>query len=930
MANFIERGTKEFEKISNFVQTDLSDCELPIPYKKMEQSISDFEKRVGNKMQPPARLSEAAKKRLRQRMESFFIIRPLVGGDVIVDSPKSKSRPKWWTNKADKLEGYYLSSYLKYLEQDPATVNMRNKKSIERDMERTDSVLDRLFDPRDTSTQREDRRGLVMGNVQSGKTSNYSMLISKAADAGFRFIIVLTGTIELLRQQTQSRLDESFVGEKSDGIDGADNIVGVGNYRPRENFKEKLPISMTSTATDFRSNQRKALQPLNLANTKSPIILIVKKNSKALTEIKNWLAGNAGQTKQYPILMIDDEADAASVSSKGSEDPTVINGLIREILSSFDKRAYVGYTATPFANIFIDPLYNVSGIMDDLYPHDFMISLAAPDNYIGAKKIFGGPEDEYSDFLIPISDWEAEFPWTQRNSESALYANRLPVSLQNAIRLFMLNICIRDLRGYDDKHNSMLVHVSRLTVVHEKVLKLITSFVNKAARDVRNYAGAPENSKEYELAITPFKKLFNNMRKYGYKEGDEFFGKNWSSNKNYGCFKWEDVLERLAQIIPTIFVGGAFSTRKKEIEYPKEHRVNVIAVGGNTLARGFTLENLSVSYFTRNTIACDTLLQMGRWFGYRTNYDDLCRIFMPDDCIQNFKYATLSSEDLVQNINHMNERGAAPDDFLLTIATHPASQLVLTAANKSRNAVYNKGVRLDGDLVENAAVGLFNEYGVNLHNKDEALRYVRNFIGDIFQHNGAPESDTEGFLWRDIDAKIVTDFILNYPVDIQRKYNPDFFKSYLRANSNLKWDVGIINRPYADQNKKKQTIDIQGLRICKSRRSYRKNSDNNKISMSIKDDECIGLGYTPEQKKSVENLRAKAREDRGKPLLIINIVDVYMDKESMEKSMEDIPLITVTFPGSFNNPVTNPVYGAVWNQKVESHLKEDFDESEDE
>ena len=192
MTDFIERGSPEFEKISNFVQTDLSDITPPIPYKQVTKSISDFEKRVGGKMQPPAKLSDTARSQLIRRMESFFAIRPLDGTDVVVETPESKRRPKWWSTREDKEEGYYLGSYLRYLRRDPSTVNMRNEQAIKRDLERTDLVMDRLFDPQDSSVKLEDRRGLVMGNVQSGKTSNYSMLISKAADAGFRFIIVLT------------------------------------------------------------------------------------------------------------------------------------------------------------------------------------------------------------------------------------------------------------------------------------------------------------------------------------------------------------------------------------------------------------------------------------------------------------------------------------------------------------------------------------------------------------------------------------------------------------------------------------------------------------------------------------------------------------------------------------------------------------------
>lgn len=920
----IEKGSENFEKIANMTLLSLSNLPQPIPYKTIITSINRCEKLVGDLTKTNEKLSDTAKTAIRNRIEAYFEIQFTDKPDDIVESPKSRNRPKWWTARSDRESGYYISSYLRYLREDPATVKMRNESVIKKEMERTDIIMDKLFDPK-TNVAEEDIRGLIMGHVQSGKTANYSMLINKAADAGFRFIIILTGTIELLRQQTQHRISEAFVGEKGDRIPGADNRIGVGKYRKKDTFENNLPICMTSVETDFRSNQRQALQPISLANTTTPLIFVVKKNITALSEILQWLNGK--QMSKYPLLMIDDEADAASVSTRGSDDPTKINAKIREILESFDKRAYVGYTATPFANVFIDPLYEEDNRGEhgyDLYPKDFMISLVAPEGYIGAEKIFGTDEDELTDYLIPISDWEDEFPWRQKTYDLGLYANTLPQSLQDAVKLFMMNIAIRDLRGQEDKNNSMLVHISRLTKVHEKTLKLLTSFVNNLSKGIVKYAKSPETSKEYLRDIRPFEDLFKMMTTTGY---DDSYGKHWATNSSNGVFQWKSVLEQLIKIAPTVQVGGAFSS-KKDIIYPKNDRVNVIGVGGNTLARGFTLEDLSISYFTRNTVACDTLLQMGRWFGYRRGFEDLCRIFIPEDCINNFKYATSASLDLIKNIEKMNDLKKSPDDFLITIARHPASSLVLTAANKSRNATYDKGVQLDGELAENGSIN--DEKGINKNNKAEALNKIAKLVSNVETIHGIkPAHSEDGFLWGDVPGKQITSFIQDYPIDVQTKYNNDFFCKYLDENSDMLWDVAIISRN--GQNSYGKTTTVGAYEIYKSTRKYRKNSNDKRVSMSIKEDECIGLNLNPEFKKQ-NNLRTKIRKyKRTKPLLLINIVDVFQQGKNERATntpphMMDVPLITVTFPGSFDDPRTKPVRGLVWNKIVRDHLNNDHNE----
>jgi hypothetical protein len=236
----IEEGTKEFEGFLTLVQCDIRNesQDGSVEHTTILKTIKTFEKVKGE-------LSEEAKEVIIHRMEHIF--------DILIKKPDNTlriKRPKWWTEKGAARPNYYTNSYLQYLEYDPATLKMRNKSVIDRMMERANAILDNLFDPADTAVKEEDRRGMVMGHVQSGKTANYSMLINKAADAGFKFIIVLTGTIEMFRQQTQVRLTEAFIGEREDKKVG-DNRVGVGKYREKESFSEKKPWSMTSSKSDF-------------------------------------------------------------------------------------------------------------------------------------------------------------------------------------------------------------------------------------------------------------------------------------------------------------------------------------------------------------------------------------------------------------------------------------------------------------------------------------------------------------------------------------------------------------------------------------------------------------------------------------------------------------------------------------------------------
>lgn len=382
---------------------------------------------------------------------------------------KPQIRSTWWTDSAEtrKKEGknYYWDSYKEYLlKKDKLPEDV-----IKRIDERSDKVMNYLFDPTNPDIKDATRRGMVIGSVQSGKTANYSALVAKAADAGYKIIIVIAGISSLLRKQTQFRVNCGFVGQtdlnKDEPEKIPENMVTEGTVttyrRQKSDELERLrPYAMTTErmSGDFKTDSARAQKQTNLNNTTSPIILVIKKNTKVLEQLLKWLEGK--DLSEKSLLLIDDEADNASVNTKKEyTEITAINKKIRLVLKNFRKSAYVGFTATPFANIFIDPMFDENAEDQDLYPRDFIISLSSPDNYFGPQKVFGPESAEDSDYIKLLSeensddakkDWQKYFPVKQKKDTTYLEVNDLPTSLKEAINLFIFNIYVRNRRGYGE------------------------------------------------------------------------------------------------------------------------------------------------------------------------------------------------------------------------------------------------------------------------------------------------------------------------------------------------------------------------------------------------------------------------------------------------------------------------------------------------
>ncbi|WP_051627628.1 Z1 domain-containing protein, partial [Flavobacterium seoulense] len=648
----------------------------------------------------------------------------------------------------------------------------------------TDRILDKCVNPNQKGSW--DRRGMVVGHVQSGKTSNYVGLINKATDAGYKVIIVIAGTISSLRRQTQERIDEGYVGRSSSAflLNKAENrIRGVGKYTVGT---EIYPLTSSNyVKKDEGDFSIKIAKNANIPIGKNPVVFVIKKNKTILENLIHWLSNDSnikyvnGQPKLFdvPALIIDDEADAASVNAtKDINDIKTINKLIRTLLNIFDQNTFVGYTATPYANLFIPQDFNdelttiVKGktyfIGEDLFPKDFIINIIAPKNYIGAAKIFGlenpvtGESHEPLNIFRVIDDYDPPFFRTINKNNKDDLPEYLPKSLETAIKSFILTCAIRRLRGHEKKHNSMLVHVA----LYVKWIDRVASLVNERMKDFQNYISANDSKflKELEeLYINDFLPTTENIiENIDYKDN------------RIELHDWDSVKTELKKAASKIDVRAVHGTRSTtnleyhnidEIDYSRyEDGLSVIAVGGGRLARGITLEGLSTSYYLRTTRMYDSLMQMGRWFGYRPGYVDLCRLYTTETIYEWFNHITMATEEMRCDFDEMTTRNLKPKDFTLKVRNHHGLLAITSVAKlfwAQDISVSFSGSNPQTYLLLKDKKSIQNNFN-NLKNLFERLGFPTN--GNIKQIR----NKIKYLLYRNVQIEALTDFIENYKINI--------------------------------------------------------------------------------------------------------------------------------------------------------------------
>jgi hypothetical protein len=695
-----------------------------------------------------------------------------------------------------------------------------------------------------------DRKGMVMGSVQSGKTSNFTALICKALDAGYRLIIVLTGLHNSLRSQTQDRLNEELLGYDLDRIQrltGQERRIGV-----RRIFSDHKTVNTLTSSSQNGDFSRKVASQAGIipSVTGDPIILIVKKNVTVLKNLSLWLNSLPGTIEangrrvipEIPLLLIDDECDYASVNTKQPErnengkiveewDPTQTNRWIRTLLNMFERSAYVGYTATPYANIFIHkddyhPLYG-----DDLFPRHFIISLPQPSNYVGPEYVFGitGDEQQGIESVEPlplvrhIEDHQQEIP---DNHKKDLQVAELPESLLEAMRAFLLVSAARRIRREGTVHNSMLVHVTRFTSVQRQLKELIE-------RELRRMVGRILSGSD---PITDFRILW---------EEDFVPTSERMAERGFGeavPISWDQIRQELFEAAKTVRVKGINGEIADILDYretdaivreriqngedvPWEERgISVIAVGGDKLSRGLTLDGLSVSYYLRASRMYDTLMQMGRWFGYREGYNDLCRIYTTEELEQWYSHIALANQELRNDLEYMALTKSTPEEFGLKVRSHPG-RLVVTSAGKSRNAE-KLSISYEGQFPKTIVFDPRES-----RNNISALTNLVNSMSSCPMRPFNPNNPR--FHWEAVEPSSVTSFLLAYKTQERAKRTVDpqliaeFIERQLTQNFLTDWHVALVS----NSENRVHRCQVGGCLVNCSERKPRGNPSGELISI---------------------------------------------------------------------------------------------------
>jgi hypothetical protein len=863
----------------------------------------------------------------------------------------------WLYSRKDDINWKLWSRYKSYMHEKDPSFPINDLDDF------TDKILDKCYNPKESGSW--DRRGMVVGHVQSGKTSNYVGLINKATDAGYKVIIVIAGTISSLRRQTQERIDEGYIGKSSSAYInnyGENKIIGVGKYKVDTDIYS-LTSSFYRTGDEGDFNQGIANR-LNIPIGKNPVIFVIKKNKSILENLIDWFSKDSniriidGQPKLFdvPALIIDDEADAASVNAtKDINEIKTINKLIRTLLNVFDQNTFVGYTATPYANLFIPQDFNdelttvvknkTYFIGEDLFPKDFIINIIAPKNYIGAAKIFGlenpitGESNEPLNVFRVIDDYDPPFFKTINKNNKDDLPEYLPKSLETALKSFIITCAIRRLRGHEKKHNSMLVHVA----LYVKWIDRVALLVNERMKDFKNYISANDAQflKELEeLFINDFLPTTENViENIDYKDS------------RIELHQWEKVKAELKKAASKIDVRSVHGTRSTtnleyhnidEIDYSRyEDGLSVIAVGGGRLARGITLEGLSTSYYLRTTRMYDSLMQMGRWFGYRPGYVDLCRLYTTDTIYEWFNHITMATEEMRFDFDEMTTRNLKPKDFTLKVRNHHG----LLAITSVAKLFWAKDITM--------SFSGSNPQTYLLLKDQKSIQNNFNNLNNLFERLGFPKYENiitkrkkvRYLLYKNVQVDLLTDFIENYKINIPSINNQvisNYIKNQNTSNNIREWNICIVsntsekallydegvikkpeNRIEYDTQKYKLSTNGQEIELVCSVRNQTEYSELYKITKNQIDD------VVDRQVDLIENGTGSIKDRRAtesKGLLLI----YALDERGTTNVENGIPIIgySLHFPKIENEVQVS--YSATIKEELDIEPMEDDDNSENE
>lgn len=778
-------------------------------------------------------------------------------GNVEILRKNSLIKPKedWYTGpSAFDRHWPALKGYL-------ANVKGWDKDTVDSMDSSSSEVVSLLANPKAESFR---HRGLVVGYVQSGKTANMTAVIAKAVDAGYNLIVLLAGVTNKLRAQTQRRIETDIVERHGHLWQLYTEDKDNGDFVIPKNRQFTLPVDGGAQ------------------------LVVMKKIPSRLEAFRKTIKNGRNGTSTHilrhlKVLIIDDECDQASVNSATNDDEiTRINEEIRKIIRALPAVSYVGYTATPFANVFIDPYPHNDDALDDLYPEDFITALPRSKNYFGAREVFGfEPEDADNetaieagrDMIRVIPDGKLDALRPVRASDKS-FQPRMTEELENALLWFLISCAIRRARGQASNHMSMLIHTSPLIAQHEGMEKIIKNWLTAHKADLAKGTG--------EI----------------YTKARSVFDLETSSVplEDAMAITFRDLAPQLQAALEAIEVAienGESDTRLDFTNGPKTY----IVIGGAVLARGLTIEGLSVSFFLRTSMQYDTLLQMGRWFGYRPGYEDLPRLWTTAELASSFRALARIEEEIRADIDIYREQKLTPAEFAMRVRAIPG--MAITAASKMRHA-YRTSISFEGRHVQTIRFDHKNGQIVS-NNWAAAVQLANDIAGKL----DLPDSPKRR-LARNVDLSVVRKFLKVYNIcDQHMDLKKELLLGYIdKASDALQhWNIGFITpgeRPSA------KPLGALGY-VSTNRRTQLKPGQQNfadiKALMSLRD---ILIDANQDQifDQEEESWTAYKRRRPETPLLLLYIIDKESPLKSVSKhrmalnAVDDIVGMAIVFPGT--------------------------------
>lgn len=757
-----------------------------------------------------------------ERDQSF----PLVPARTLTADPTRAD----WITALDRSTWYYWPALRQFL----LTGKGWPSSALRSLDDSSDRILRQLVPPWEESF---DTRGLVLGFVQSGKTANYTALIAKAVDAGYRLVVVLSGIDNGLRRQTNIRLKRELIGYP----DGRAGVVGMPPIG-----KQWHEFTRPELHGDFAPGlaNHAALQG------SQPVLVVLKKNGPVLRRFLRWIDDAPNDVRRtLPVLVIDDEADQASVDTRGtyqSEDsppdpdyeaPSVINGLIRDLLRRFERKAYVAYTATPFANILIPHDASDPRVGNDLYPKDFIIDLPKPPGYFGAEEFFGRMDSESGDIVGGIDVVRQ----TTDMDIAALEQGDMPQSLETAIVDFVLAGAARAQRGEPEAPATMLIHTSQRILVQGHLRELVATHFASLRDEWRYHRTRGVRERLRQRWESEFRPLTQ-------KSSPEF------------DVEFDSLEAHLGPFLEAVQVKEINSATGDVLDYEREPNLKAIAVGGNRLSRGLTLEGLLVSFFIRRSVTFDTLMQMGRWFGFREGYADLCRIYTTAELEGWFSDLALVEHRLREDIEMYESNNLSPYQVGMRIWQHPVMQV--TSPLKRRFASSTT-------ISQSYSLALEQTFKFPLRRvADLAVQSEANRLAvrDLVTAMGSSSDfDNKGPIWVGVPARVVTDFLEQFRLDAEaRSISLPLILAYiakgLEVGELTHWTVAIRGRESSLPELGTADWGLPDGPIPQISRSRLGETDSLGVITSPGDE---GVGLAPEMRAKAE-ARVRSEKEAGR------------------------------------------------------------------